>query len=223
MTTEHISFERMSDMADGLVGAADAVAVERHLSECAACRETYARLHRLLDRAASLPSRVEPPANAWASVRSRVAARPSGGVRTQRWLRAESWFARAAAAVLLVAGSSALTVLVLRSREAAPDTVTRAPAESAVAIPAAVRAVDDSYAGVVEELTTTLHAQRGSLAPSTIATIERTLRIIDEAIAEARRALAADPGNAALLDVLSANYEQKVQLLRRASELPART
>ena len=42
-------------------------------------------------------------------------------------------------------------------------------------------------------------------------------------IAEARAALAADPGNDALLDVLSANYEQKVQLLRRASELPART
>jgi hypothetical protein len=54
-------------------------------------------------------------------------------------------------------------------------------------------------------------------------TLERTLRVIDEAIAEARAALAADPSNRTLLDVLSANYEQKVELLRRASELPART
>lgn len=223
MTIDHISFERLSDMADGLVSADDAVAVERHLSECASCREIAARLHRLLDRAASLPSRVDPPGSAWASVRSRVAARRSAGVRLPRWLRAESWVGRAAAAVLLVAGSSAVTVLVLRSHEGAPDAARRVAAQPAVAIPAAVRAVDDSYAGVVEELTTTLHAQRGSLAPSTIATLERTLRIVDEAIAEARSALAADPGNAALLDVLSANYEQKVELLRRASELPART
>jgi hypothetical protein len=93
----------------------------------------------------------------------------------------------------------------------------------AVATPAVLRAVDESYAGVLEELATTLATQRRALAPETVATLERTLRIIDEAIAEARSALAADPGNGALLDVLSANYEQKVQLLRRASELPART
>ncbi len=91
------------------------------------------------------------------------------------------------------------------------------------AVPAAVRVVERSYGGVLDELTITLRGQRGALAPATIATLERTLRIIDEAIAEAAAALAADPGNDALLDVLSANYEQKVQLLRRASELPART
>jgi hypothetical protein len=131
---------------------------------------------------------------------------------------------RAAAAILLVAGSSTLTVLALRAREStSPARAPGAAMTTVVATPAALRAVDDSYAGVLEELTTTLHAQRGSFAPTTVATLERTLRIIDEAIAEARAALAADPGNGALLDVLSGNYEQKVQLLRRASELSART
>ena len=130
---------------------------------------------------------------------------------------------RAAAAIVLVAGSSILTVLALRAREPSRATPAAAFPTVAVAMPAALRAVDDSYAGVLEELTTTLRSQRASLAPTTVATLERTLRIIDEAIMEARTALAADPGNAALLDVLSGNYEQKVQLLRRASELAART
>jgi hypothetical protein len=76
---------------------------------------------------------------------------------------------------------------------------------------------------VVEELTAALEVQRRTLAPETVMILERTLRVIDDAIAEARAALAADPRNGALVDVLSANYEQKVHLLRRASELRART
>jgi hypothetical protein len=90
-------------------------------------------------------------------------------------------------------------------------------------MPAAVHAVERSYADVVDELSAAVNAQRQTLNPETVAILERTLRVIDEAIAEARAALAADPRNDALVDVLSANYEQKVQLLRRASELRART
>lgn len=224
MTTEHISFERLSDLADGALPADDVAEIERHLAACSPCASTLGRLRGVLARAAALPSRLDPPADAWPSIQRRLGASPVHAGRRTRWWTMDSWVTRAAAAILLAVGSSTLTVVALRSRDgggASGAGAARPP--TGTATPAAVRAVDDSYAGVVEELTTTLRAQRGSLAPTTIATLERTLRIIDEAIAEARTALAADPGNAALLDVLSANYEQKIQLLRRASELPART
>jgi anti-sigma factor RsiW len=220
MTSDHPSFERLNDLADGDLAPDMASSVERHLAECETCRAEVGRLGAVIDRAGTLPPSIEPPADAWAVVRGRLKQRSGSAPRTS-WIR--EWGLRAAAAVLLVAGSSALTVLALRARPPAREASTVQDRAAAPTLPAAVRAVDRSYAEALNELTVTMSAQRGSLAPETVATIERTLRVIDEAIAEARAALAADPGNGALLDVLSANYEQKVQLLRRVSELPART
>jgi hypothetical protein len=223
MTTEHPSLEELSQLADGDLASDVAAGVERHIGTCAACRATLERLRTLLERAAGLPSTIDPPPGAWRVIRGRLRDRsPVVAPRPRHW--ASAWGLRAAAAVLLVAGSSAITVLALRTRPptgaaTAPQIVAAAP----VAMPASLAAVEQSYADVVEELTLTLEAQRGELSPATIATLERTLRVIDGAIAEARAALAADPANDTLLEVLSANYEQKVQLLRQASELPART
>ena len=61
------------------------------------------------------------------------------------------------------------------------------------------------------------------LDPATIATVERSLTTIDGAIAEARAALMRDPGNGTLSRLLASSYEQKVTLLRRASELTPRS
>jgi anti-sigma factor RsiW len=217
MTTEHPSLEELSQLADGDLASDVAAGVERHIGTCADCRAKLERLRALLERAGALSSTIDPPPGAWPVIRGRLRGRsPAIALRPRHWARA--WGLRAAAAVLLVAGSSAITVLALRTRP--PTGVATAPP---VAMPAALAAVEQSYADVVDELTLTLEAQRAQLSPATIATLERTLRVIDGAIAEARAALAADPANDTLLEVLSANYEQKVQLLRRASELPART
>ncbi len=220
MTSDHPTFEQLSDLADRDLAPDVAASAERHIGECTVCRAEVARLRAIIDGAAALPASIEPPAGAWRALRGRLRPHSGSVGRRGAWMR--EWGLRAAAAVVLVAGSSALTVLALRAR--APEHVAVRPNEApAPAVPAAVQAVERSYAGVVDELTVSLRAQRGTLAPATIATLERTLRVIDEAIAEARAALAADPGNDALLEVLAANYEQKVELLRRASELPART
>jgi hypothetical protein len=222
MISNHPPFEQLSELADGDLAPDVSAGVERHLAGCAACRAELARLRAVLDRAAALPPAIDPPPDAWSTLRGRLRTQPASASLRGGWARA--WGLRAAAALLLVAGSSALTVLAVRgwapTRVAA---VRPGPASVTPAVPAAVQAVERSYAEALDELAVTLRAQRGALAPETIATLERTLRVIDEAIAEARAALAADPGNDTLLDVLTANYEQKVQLLRRASELPART
>jgi anti-sigma factor RsiW len=220
VTTGHVSFDQLNALADGALPADDVAAIERHLAGCASCRAELAKLRALLAQAAALPASLEPPAGAWEGIRGRLRPPPRAIARAHR-IPAREWVWLAAAAIVLVAGSSALTMLALRSRPS--DQMTTAQTSAAPAAPPAVRAVEQSYAGVVDELTLTLRAQRAALAPETIATVDRALGVIDEAIGEARAALAADPSNDTLLDVLSANYEQKVQLLRRASELPART
>jgi hypothetical protein len=221
MTTDHASFEQLSDLADGDLALDVAAPIERHIAQCAMCRGELARLRAVIERARRLPASIEPPVGDWAALRSGLRQHSGSAPGRGHWIR--EWGLRAAAAVVLVAGSSALTVLALRARTPVHVPAVSPSPATVRAVPAAVRAVERSYADVLDELAATIGAQRGTLAPETVATLERSLRVIDEAIAEARAALASDPGNRALLDVLSANYEQKVQLLRRVSELPART
>jgi len=49
--------------------------------------------------------------------------------------------------------------------------------------------------------------------------IDYPVRTIDEAILEARNALARDPANKMLIEMLSGTYRQKVDLLRRTTEM----
>ena len=61
--------------------------------------------------------------------------------------------------------------------------------------------------------------KEASLAPETVAQLKASLRTIDEAILEARNALARDPANRMLIEMLSGTYRQKVDLLRRTAEM----
>ena len=64
-----------------------------------------------------------------------------------------------------------------------------------------------------------LAARKHTLAPETIAAVERSLRTIDAALAEAREALARDPASETLARLLVAGHDQKVELLRHATRL----
>ena len=89
--------------------------------------------------------------------------------------------------------------------------------------PAAFASAERGYAESAARLEQTLLERRDSLAPATVATVERSLRIADSAIAEARAALDRDPANRAIEAILASNYERKIDLLRRANELSPRT
>ena len=66
-----------------------------------------------------------------------------------------------------------------------------------------------------------LEADRGTLDTTTVRIIEQNLAVIDRAIADARRALAADPGNAYLNAHLAGTMRRKIDLLRRAATIVA--
>jgi hypothetical protein len=117
-------------------------------------------------------------------------------------------------------------VLVLRSSasrqvsSSAPNS--RAPGEEPLGLPmlpASFRVTEGEYNRTIDELVQAVDAQRSRLNPATVRTIDHSLAVIDSAIAEARGALIADPNNATLVDLLSASYQRKLDLLRRTSEL----
>ena len=181
---------------------------------------------RLDELASALPRDIAPPADLWPSIRAELAPRTS---RTFQWT--PRW-RLAAAALLVAAGSSILTLFAVRARDgaqarAAVAMVDGAPAHPRTAAPAQLPAhlavTERGYERSIDALWRTLDERRDSLAPSTVATVERSLRIADSAIAEARAALEHDPSNRVLADLLVSNYERKLDLLRRATELAPRT
>ena len=56
---------------------------------------------------------------------------------------------------------------------------------------------------------------RRAASPETREVVERNLRVIDEAIEELRQALAADPGNPQLENLLLAQHRTEIDLLQR--------
>jgi hypothetical protein len=223
--TDHLSFEQLCDFADRVLSPAAAAAADAHLRTCEECTMRVSAISALAASTAALPREVSPPPDLWSDIRKELKPRYAKGNRGARVWRVGQL---AAAAVIIAVASSGLTVLILRGRG------TARPTQSAVApvatqpeatqqLPARLASAESRYTHSVEMLQRTLDERRDSLAPSTVATVERSLRIADSAIAEARDALARDPANRALAALFASNYERKIDLLRRATELAPRT
>ena len=178
---------------------------------------------RLNELTSALPREIAPPPDLWPAIRGELAP------RTSRKIHWNSSWRLAAAALLVAASSSVLTLFAVRGhgRDQTPAAVALAPVDSAppavTRLPAHLAVAERGYERSIDALWRTLDERRDSLAPSTVATVERSLRIADSAIAEARSALEHDPSNRVLADLLVSNYERKIDLLRRATELAPRT
>lgn len=193
---------RAGAYAHGELDATDAAAFEAHLATCSACESALLTSAGAPQGIAGLSRSIEPAADLWPAIRDRVASGRTGRTRVSapRWTLA-------AAAVLLVALSSGVTAVFLTSGGPGP------------AVARDVSALEAQYAEVSEDLTAALEQARAVLAPETMATILRNLAIIDAALDETRGALARDPGNPALGQMVVAAWRQKVDLLRRATAL----
>jgi hypothetical protein len=158
--------------------------------------ETFLREH--IDR---LPRGLEPARDLWPSIDARLA--PRGRQRPRRLPY------QIAAAIALIALSSAVTWFLVRQQTEAPVVVATAPVDRA-GLARLARAGD-----VMEE-----GLGSSSLAPETRAVLARNLVVIDSAIAECQRALDADPGSSVLAGLLRAAHRQRVEFLQQAARLP---
>lgn len=210
--TAHLDESTLNDCADDSLSDAARPAAEAHLAACLACRAEVDRLRELRAALQGLPRDVAPPAHLRYHVLDSIAAPvPS------------PWYARprrlAAAAIILVAASSATTALLVRGNGGAP--VNPVPGHDDARPPGVVRPVgyapDHSYEDAIAELQRAFRSQRHELAPATVRMIESSLALIDGALAEAREALAADPANAGLAELVRAGYERKLDVLRSAT------
>lgn len=216
---------KLSDYLDGELPAAERQALEAHLAACAACGRTLDELRRVVARAAALEDR--PPAqDLWSGVARRIGVSVAPAVvdLTERRRRRFAFTLPqlAAAAVVLITASGAGVWVAMQDGQAPP----------AVGLPAAgsptARHIGwfdstQAYDASVAELQLALEQGRARLDTTTVRVLEENLRIIDRAIAQARTALAADPGSTYLSLHLAQTMRTKLELLRRAQAIAARS
>lgn len=222
--------DRLSDYLDGDMPAGERTALEAHLTDCAACRATAAELRRVVARAHALEDR-PPAADLWPGIAERIGVSTGQHVvslaaRRERRRLVFSIPQALAAGITLMLFSSGVVWLALH----APTTtstlvgpVAVAPNPSAGPSVRPIRngwpAANTTYDAAVADLQRALEAGRSRLDTGTVRVIEQNLRIIDGAIAQARAALAADPGNAYLNLHLADTMRRKLELLRQANAI----
>ena len=213
--------DRLSEYVDGDLDAAERAALDVHLQVCAACARTVAELRAVLERAGELEAPA-PPADLWPGIAARIAPRRSRVLELPAWRRGapRRWSFTlpqlAAAAAALVVLSSLGVWTVLSRRPVVPAAVL--PAADAAA-PAAFESA--SYDATIAELERVLAEHRAELDPATVRAIEQNLQVMDEATAQARQALAADPASPYLNGHLASQLRRKLTLLRQATAVVA--
>jgi hypothetical protein len=191
----------LDEYIDGSLPADTARSVDAHLAGCDRCRAEVAGLRALVAEARALPRSVLPGRELWTGIEPRLGGEPRGSSAARSLLvRARPLLRLAAALFLLLAGA---TLATLYQRRHAPQT--------------GFALEQRRYAEATADLARKLADDPTNLSASTRAVVGRNLAIVDQAIREAEAALATDPGNTALEQMVLARYAQRLDLLKRAT------
>lgn len=218
-----ISEERLHEYIYDELPLAARISVEEHLEVCERCREEVVAVRKIAKRVSSLARDIQPPRDFWPAIHARhtgVVPLPTSAGGSSRTVGGIDRVRLASAAALLILASSGVTALVLRngSGDVAGTTADTKRASAYFASRAKERLSEADYVQAARELSIALAERRASLSPHTVRIVEQNLSVIDEAIRESSDALARDPGNRALSQMVSNSYRQKVELLRQATQ-----
>lgn len=184
--TDHISHDRLQDLADGAV---DPI-VEMHVAECAPCRAELDAIRRLKVALATLPREDRVEYSLFPLIKARISP------RRNYWK----------AAALALAAGLAFAVITPRVKKEEPPPRSDLRGE--------IQGASQQYRRALDEMIDELNTRKDSLDPKTVSVVEDNLKQIDEAIKASEKALDADPGNREAALMVASAYESKLDLLR---------
>ena len=220
--------ERLSEYLDDELAPEERAALAGHLATCAECAATLADLRRVVARARALES-AGPATDLWPGIAERIAtgSEPVRAIKTERFRRVSFSLPQLLAAGIALMVLSGGSVWMLRpNRTGAPAPIAALPTPTAVPPAGGTntsvswqRRAAPGYDAAVADLEQVLEQGRGRLDTATVRVLEQNLRVIDQAIEQARRAVAADSANAYLNSHLAETMRRKLDLLRQAASL----
>ena len=217
----HLSEEDRHRIADGTMDDDRRALLDIHLASCWNCKADVAHLSKAMGALRRVSEPSAPLDDLWPTIHDRIESAKVVSLGTQpeavpavpapqrriSWL----WLAPAGVAAAVV-----IALFALPGNHAKPDQQAAAVADTGTTL---VSVVDSSYAyeREAQALLDKLELQRALLRPDAAVALDRDLKVVDVAIAELKDAVARDPANPALRQLLAASYRQKVDLLKRAS------
>ena len=126
------------------------------------------------------------------------------------------YLAQAAAVLLLVGGSSAVTWMV--AKQESPE-LTVTPQASNIEFDAEFASFGAGFVDARTNLETELAFELDRLSPETRATVEENIQIIRSAIDEINGELAEDPDNELLQELLIESYREELGVMREVGDL----
>jgi tetratricopeptide (TPR) repeat protein len=220
--------EAIQDLADGTLGPVRRAELQTHLDSCDACRALAEDLQKIRAAAPSLV--VSPPDHVWMQIAGRL--RQEGRVVETRRTTSHNAALLALAATLLLAVGGGLYLLLPREGAPVPSAASGTPAgEPAVAegnaagVDAVQSIADDfaqaekHYQSAIAKLEEAAKADNDAIDAETAAILSTNLQVIDQAIAESRAALKAEPQSTPARNHLFEALRQKVMVLQETVAL----
>ncbi|MGB5345259.1 MAG: hypothetical protein WBN23_03750 [Woeseia sp.] len=173
----------------------------------------------IMKLAGAMPRAVQPERDLWPAIAQTINEGERLGGAGPRWPRL---FAQAAAVLLLVGASSGLTWLAMQDRTA-PDTLT-ASSQGLTFQPVSGSfgsqyMLGPDYQDARDELLARTDVELARLSPETRALVEQNMLTIRSAIDEINKALAAQPDNALLQELLINSYREELKILRQVDSI----
>ena len=163
-----------------------------------------------------LPRSVEPERDLWAGIHSQISAiTPPVIVPSQRRGISTRW---AIAASLTSLGVGIFVTLGVQRQHAPVQQASNKPA-SVMPATAQYSFVPASTDAVRLKLRESCAAQLANLPPVTRAKVEKNLMLIKQAVSDIQSALAKDPGNSLLQDLLVSTYQNELDTLANVQAL----
>ena len=223
----HLTEEERQTFADDTMSPEQRTSAEAHLAACQSCAHDVARLTTLMKRIHETPAPTAPLDELWPTIRARIeqskvvplaagAGTGDGGrgagepVHRAIVGRRARWFAS-----IGVLAAAAILAIVVQMRSPANRAVAISGADTNEAAFIAVVDSAHAYEAEAKVLLDKLELQRAMLRPDAAKALEHDLHVVDVAIAELKDAVARDPNNPALRQLLATSYRQKVDLLKR--------
>jgi hypothetical protein len=170
---------------------------------------------KLMAAAAGLATEVKPGRDLWPGIQQAISkpARPARTVWNSVW-------AQAAAVLLLVGGSSGVTYLAVTENNNMTTPVAGGPTlvfESASGSFGSQYNLGPAYLDAQRDLAGRLDDELNELAPEVRETVVTNIKAIRTAIADINAALAEDPDNVLLQELLLSTYREELTLMKQIS------